>query len=361
MSGGGGHLLEVQDLVVDFETAGGLVHAVDGVSFTVDRGETLAILGESGSGKSVSASAIMSILDSPPGFVRRGRILFEGRNLLEMSDAERRRINGERIAMIFQDTLAHLNPVYGVGWQVAETFLAHRSISRAEAWSRAVELLGRVGIPEPLRRAHDYPHQFSGGQRQRVMIAMALALEPDILIADEPTTALDVTVQAQILELLRRLRAETGMGLMLITHDLGVVADIADRAAVMNAGRIVETGPVREVFRTPRHPYTRQLLAAVPGTSAFPEPRAPAAGAPLLEVRHLVKHYPVARGIFQRAAGEVVRAVDDVSLELRPGETLGIVGESGSGKTTLARIALLLDTPTSGEVLFQGRYVFALR
>ena len=231
-----GHLLEVQGLAVEFHTAGGKVHAVNGVDWHVDSGEVLAILGESGSGKSVSAAAIMNLIDSPPGYVTAGRILYRGEDLLSMSAEARRRINGRRIAMIFQDPLAHLNPVYSVGWQIAETLTAHRAASGRAAKARAIELLDRVGIPQPERRAHDYPHQFSGGQRQRVMIAMALALRPEVLIADEPTTALDVTIQAQILKLLKELQAETGMGLILITHDLGVVAEVADRVAVMHDG-----------------------------------------------------------------------------------------------------------------------------
>ena len=263
-----GHLLEVQGLAVEFHTAGGTVHAVNGVDWHVDSGEVLAILGESGSGKSVSAAAVMNLIDSPPGYVTAGRILYRGEDLLTMPADARRRINGQKIAMIFQDPLAHLNPVYSVGWQIAETMTAHGAASGAEARARAIELLRRVGIPEPERRAHDYPHQFSGGQRQRVMIAIALALRPDLLIADEPTTALDVTVQAQILALLQELQAETGMGLILITHDLGVVAEVADRVAVMHDGRIVETGPVRRLYQAPEHPYTRRLMAAIPGRTA---------------------------------------------------------------------------------------------
>ena len=259
------HLLEVRDLHVEFHTSFGTIHAVDGISYYVDRGETLAILGESGSGKSVGAAAILNLIDTPPGYITDGQIYYHGRDLLKMSQEERREINGRQIAMIFQDTLAHLNPVYSVGWQVAETFRAHNQCTSSEADARALELLGRVGIPDPGLRAGQYPHQFSGGQRQRVMIAMALALEPDLLIADEPTTALDVTVQAQILDLLKRLQTEEGMGLVLITHDLGVAADMADRVAVMHAGKIVEQGPVGQIFRDPQHTYTRRLMTSIPG------------------------------------------------------------------------------------------------
>jgi peptide/nickel transport system ATP-binding protein len=348
------HLLEVDDLAVEFHTAHGTVHAVRGISYHLDGGETLAILGESGSGKSVSASAILDLIDSPPGFITRGRILYRGRDLLPLSPGQRRQVNGRKIAMIFQDPLAHLNPVYTVGWQVAETLRAHGA-GAAEAGRRAVDLLDRVGIPDARRRADDYPHQFSGGQRQRVMIAMALGLRPDILIADEPTTALDVTVQAQILGLLEELQAETGMGLLLITHDLGVVAEVADRVAVMQDGLIVETGPVRDVFHHARHPYTRKLMAAVPGRGGWSGAAAEAvAEAPLLRVEGLTKHYTVTKGVLRRPTGEVVRAVEDVSFTLRRGETLGIVGESGSGKSTLARTLLRLEEPTAGHAFFEG-------
>ena len=263
-----GHLLEVQGLAVEFHTAGGKVHAVGGVDWHVDSGEVLAILGESGSGKSVSAAAIMNLIDSPPGYVTAGRILYRGEDLLSMSAEARRRINGRRIAMIFQDPLAHLNPVYSVGWQIAETLTAHRAASGRAAKARAIELLDRVGIRQPERRAADYPHQFSGGQRQRVMIAMALALRPEVLIADEPTTALDVTIQAQILKLLKELQAETGMGLILITHDLGVVAEVADRVAVMH------DGPHRRDRAGARH-----LRRAAASVHAAPDGRDPGAAA----------------------------------------------------------------------------------
>ena len=260
-------LLSVEDLRVEFHTAAGIVQAVNGVDFAVDRGETLAILGESGSGKSVTASVIMDILDSPPGFVRSGKVFFDGENLLTLPRKQRRQICGARIAMVFQDALVALNPVYSAGWQIAEALRAHQSLTRSVAHDQAVHLLQRVGIAEAHTRAYDYPHQFSGGQRQRVMIAMALAMQPDILIADEPTTALDVTVQAQIMDLLAELKDETGMGLILITHDLGVVADVADRVAVMYAGRIVEQAPVNAIFANPAHPYTLGLMHSVPRPS----------------------------------------------------------------------------------------------
>ncbi|MEZ5825114.1 MAG: ABC transporter ATP-binding protein [Geminicoccaceae bacterium] len=353
-----GHLLEVRDLSVVFESARATVRAVDGVSYHVDRGEVLAILGESGSGKSVQASAVMGILDTPPARITSGSVTFDGIDLLGASDATRRDINGRRIAMIFQDTLAHLNPVYKVGWQVAEALECHGH-SGAQARKRAVELFERVGIPNPVRRMDDYPHQFSGGQRQRVMIAMALAMKPDLLIADEPTTALDVTVQAQILSLLKELRDETGMGLVMITHDLGIVAENADRVIVMNGGRIVEQGGMGEVLARPQHPYTRKLMEAVPGRHPLEAKEAGRRDA-VLRVEGLVKHYEVTRGLMRRATGEAVKAVDGIDLELCAGETLGIVGESGSGKSTLARTLLLLEQPTGGRVTFRGKDIFAL-
>ncbi|MFC0599720.1 ABC transporter ATP-binding protein [Streptomyces palmae] len=257
-------LLEVADLRVEFRTRDGVAKAVNGVGYTVDAGETLAVLGESGSGKSVTAQAVMGILDSPPGYVTGGRILFQGRDLLTMSAEQRRRVRGAKMAMIFQDALSSLNPVLSVGAQLGEMFQVHRGMSRKQARTKAVELMERVRIPAAKERVGDYPHQFSGGMRQRIMIAMALALEPELIIADEPTTALDVTVQAQVMDLLAELRREYDMGLILITHDLGVVADVADKIAVMYAGRIVETAPVHELYKRPAHPYTRGLLDSIP-------------------------------------------------------------------------------------------------
>ena len=335
------HLLEVRNLTVDFHTAQGTVHAVRGVSWHLDRGECLAILGESGSGKSVSAAAIMDLIDCPPGEIVSGKVMFDGRDLLTLSDHERREINGRRIAMIFQDPLSHLNPVYSVGFQIAEVMTTH-GVDRRLATDAALQLLERVGIPEPELSFRKYPHQFSGGQRQRVMIAMALALKPDILIADEPTTALDVTVQAQILALLEELQNETGMGLLLITHDLGVVAEVADRVVVMNAGEIVEAGTARGVYGSPDHPYTKKLIAAVPGTGDMAEPLHTDVK-PALDIDRLSKHY-----------GRL-KALDQASLTIRPGETVAIVGESGSGKSTLAKTLLRLEDATSGAAWYQGQ------
>ena len=257
-------LLEVKDLHVEFHTRDGVAKAVNGVNYSVAAGETLAVLGESGSGKSVTAQTIMGILDMPPGKVTQGEILYRGQDMLKMSNEERRKIRGRKIAMIFQDALSALNPVLSVGYQLGEMFRVHQGVSKAEAKAKAIELMDRVRIPAAKERVNDYPHQFSGGMRQRIMIAMALALEPDLIIADEPTTALDVTVQAQVMDLLAELQAEYNMGLILITHDLGVVADVADKIAVMYAGRIVETAPVHELYANPAHPYTKGLLRSIP-------------------------------------------------------------------------------------------------
>ncbi len=257
-------LLEVRDLHVEFKTRDGVAKAVNGVNYSVDEGETLAVLGESGSGKSVTAQAVMGILDMPPGRITGGEILFKGKDLLRAKEEERRRIRGAEMAMIFQDALSSLNPVVSVGAQLGEMYEVHRGMSRRAARARAVELMDRVKIPAARQRVGDYPHQFSGGMRQRIMIAMALALEPSLIIADEPTTALDVTVQAQVMDLLAELQRELDMGLILITHDLGVVADVADKIAVMYAGRIVEAAPVHELYRAPAHPYTRGLLDSIP-------------------------------------------------------------------------------------------------
>ncbi|MFJ8625538.1 ABC transporter ATP-binding protein [Kitasatospora sp. NPDC093550] len=257
-------LLEVKDLHVEFHTRDGIAKAVNGVNYSVAAGETLAVLGESGSGKSVTAQTIMGILDMPPGKVTQGEILYRGQDMLKMSNEDRRRIRGRKIAMIFQDALSALNPVLSVGYQLGEMYRVHQGASKKEAKEKAIELMDRVRIPAARQRVNDYPHQFSGGMRQRIMIAMALSLQPDLIIADEPTTALDVTVQAQVMDLLAELQAEYNMGLILITHDLGVVADVADKIAVMYAGRIVETAPVHELYANPAHPYTKGLLRSIP-------------------------------------------------------------------------------------------------
>lgn len=339
------HLLEVRNLSVEFHTVMGVVKAVRDISYHLDRGETLAILGESGSGKSVSSSAIMNLIDMPPGRISSGEILLDGVDLLTMPAQQRRAVNGRRIAMIFQDPLSHLNPVYTVGWQIREALTTHGT-GASEAQAEALRLVTRVGIPDPERALDKYPHEFSGGQRQRVMIAMALALRPDLLIADEPTTALDVTVQAEVLALLEELQEETGMAVLIITHDLGVVAEIADRVVVMEKGVLVEAGTVREVYKNPQHPYTKKLIAAAPGKGQMHAPAAP--GEPVLSVRDVRKSY----GAFEALKG--------ISFDLMPGETMAVVGESGSGKSTLARILVRLDEPDSGSALWKGRDLFTL-
>lgn len=273
-------MLEVEDLTVEFQTMEGVVRAVSGLSYSVAEGEAVAILGESGSGKSVSTEAIMGIIDPPAGRIVGGQIRFRGKNLLALSKAQRNAINGEHIAIVFQDALAALNPSQTVGVQIGEMFRLHRSMGRRAAFKRAIDLMDRVRIPGAAQRAHSYPHEFSGGMRQRVMIATAIALDPEVLIADEPTTALDVTVQAQIMDLLAELQAERNMGLVFISHDLGVVADIADRVLVMYAGRVVEHGPMRDLYRAPAHPYTIGLLNSIPGLRDRGERLRPIKGAP---------------------------------------------------------------------------------
>ncbi|AAK90443.1 ABC transporter ATP-binding protein [Agrobacterium fabrum] len=339
------HLLEVRNLSVDFYTATGTVKAVRNISYHVDRGETLAILGESGSGKSVSSSAIMNLIDMPPGKISSGEILLNGKDLLKMSADDRRAVNGRLIAMIFQDPLSHLNPVYTVGWQMREALRTH-GIDNRQAQVEALRLFKRVALPEPEKAVDKYPHEFSGGQRQRVMIAMALALKPNLLIADEPTTALDVTVQAEVLALLKELQRETGMGVLIITHDLGVVSEVADRVVVMEKGVLVESGTVREVYRNPQHPYTKKLIAAAPGKGQLHEPSTD--GEPILKVRNARKSY----GGFEALKG--------ISFDLKAGETVAVVGESGSGKSTLARILLRLDDPDSGTAHWKGQDLFTL-
>ncbi|WP_165224466.1 ABC transporter ATP-binding protein [Affinirhizobium pseudoryzae] len=339
------HLLEVRNLSVEFHTVAGVVKAVRQISYHLDRGETLAILGESGSGKSVSSAAIMNLIDTPPGRITSGEIFLDGVDLLTMKPDARREVNGKRIAMIFQDPLSHLNPVYTVGWQIREAMTTH-GLDTEAAEAEALRLLTRVGIPDPQAALKKYPHQFSGGQRQRVMIAMALALRPDLLIADEPTTALDVTVQAEVLSLLKELQREIGMGVLIITHDLGVVAEIADRVVVMEKGALVESGTVRDVYKNPTHPYTQKLIGAAPGRGAMHEDEQK--GEVLLQVRDVRKSY----GAFEALKG--------VSFDLMAGQTLAIVGESGSGKSTLARVLLRLDEPDAGSALWQGRDLFRL-
>ncbi|HWV54697.1 ABC transporter ATP-binding protein [Pseudorhodoplanes sp.] len=416
-------LLEVDDLHVQFLTSRGIVRAVEGLSFHIDPGEVVAIVGESGSGKSVSALSIMRLLPRLTGRIPKGRVMFDGRNLLDLTDEQMREIRGRDISMIFQEPMTSLNPILTIGLQITEPLRIHLGMSESEARERAIELLGLVGIPDPARRLEQYPHQFSGGMRQRVMIAIGLACNPKLIIADEPTTALDVTIQAQILELMKELSRKLNIALIVITHNLGVVARYADRVIVMYASRLVEEGDADDVFHRPRHPYSMGLLRSVPRldrprgakletieglppNAASPPPgcrfapRCPyklaicetepalvrtdtgglsrchrhaeiaegkltwaaaeagsarvemKSGAPLLSVRNLTKHFEV-RGGFRGASG-TVRAVQDVSFEIYPGETLGLVGESGCGKTTVGRLILKLEEPTGGDIAFEG-------
>jgi microcin C transport system ATP-binding protein len=351
-------LLEVDHLSVTFAGRGGApsVEAVKGVSFSLDRGETLALVGESGSGKSVTALSVLQLLPYPlashgPG----SSIRFAGEELIGAHREELRRVRGDRVAIIFQEPMTSLNPLHTLERQVAEILLVHRRMSARAARARTLELLRLVGLPDAERRLGAYPHQLSGGQRQRVMIAMAIANEPDILIADEPTTALDVTIQAHILALLRDLRQELGMALLLITHDLTIVRKMAERVAVMTQGEIVETGPTEAIFDRPRHPYTKRLLMAEPRGRAAPT--VPDA-APLIEAESLRVWFPIRRGVLRRVAGHV-KAVDGVSLVVREGMTLGVVGESGSGKTTLG-LALLRLTAAQGRIRFASRDIIVL-
>jgi microcin C transport system ATP-binding protein len=355
VTGAGGPLLEVRDLAVHFGVGAGDVAAVRGVSFDVARGETLALVGESGSGKSVTALSVVRLLP-PAARISAGSVRFEGRELLAAPEAELQAVRGNRVGMVFQEPMTSLNPLHRVERQIGETLRLHRGLDPAAARARTVELLRLVGLDEPERRLGAFPHELSGGQRQRVMIAMALANEPDLLIADEPTTALDVTIQAQILALLRDLRSRLGMALLFITHDLTLVRKLADRVCVMQAGRIVEQGPVARLFGAPRHPYTRHLLESEPrGGPAPPDADAPT----LLEGRDVRVWFPIRRGFARRTVG-FVKAVDGISLAVREGETLGIVGESGSGKTTLG-LALLRLERSRGTIRFGGRDLQGLR
>ncbi|MBR0894101.1 ABC transporter ATP-binding protein [Bradyrhizobium tropiciagri] len=345
-------LLDVRDLSVAF----GRSLAVDGISFSIKRGECVALVGESGSGKSVSALSVLKLLPYPTASHPSGAIRFRGRDLLTASDQEMREVRGNDISIIFQEPMTSLNPLQTIETQIGEILSLHQGIGGAAARARTLELLGQVGIPEPETRLKSYPHQLSGGQRQRVMIAMALANEPDLLIADEPTTALDVTVQAQILALLAEIRARLGMSLLFITHDLGIVRRIADTVCVMNSGKIVEQGPVEQVFTAPQHAYTKALLAAEPK----PDPAPPQPGAPVvMSADNLKVWFSIKRGLLRSTVGHI-KAVDGVSLAVRKGETLGVVGESGSGKTTLG-LALLRLISSDGPIVFLGNDIQGLR
>jgi microcin C transport system ATP-binding protein len=349
-------LLHVRDLSVAFHQPSGTSLAVDRISFEIKRGECVALVGESGSGKSVSALSILKLLPYPTASHPTGSIHFKGNELLTMSEREIRGIRGNDISIIFQEPMTSLNPLHTIESQIGEILQLHSGVRGAMARARTLELLTQVGIPDPETRLASYPHQLSGGQRQRVMIAMALANEPDLLIADEPTTALDVTVQAQILTLLAEIRARLGMSLLFITHDLGIVRRIADVVCVMNGGKIVEQGPVEQVFTAPKHPYTRDLLAAEPK----PDPAPPRPGSPVvISTDGLKVWFPIKRGLLRNTVGHI-KAVDGVSLSVRQGETLGVVGESGSGKTTLG-LALLRLISSDGPIVFLGKDIQGLR
>ena len=349
-------LLSIRNLKTYFSTDAGEVRAVDDVSIDVPKGKTLALVGESGSGKSMTALSVIRLVPEPAGKIVGGEILFKGRNLLELPLRDMRSIRGNDISMIFQEPMTSLNPVFRIGSQISATIRLHRGVDQDEARKQTIALLDRVGIPEPAERIDDYPHQFSGGMRQRVMIAMALACNPELLIADEPTTALDVTIQAQILDLLKKLQDEEGLSILLITHDLGIVAQFADDVAIMKDGKIVERGDVHTIYRTPKERYTIDLLNAVPKLDLSPSPfdeEDTSDDMVLLKVEHLQKLFPIKRGILARTVGEV-RAVDDVSFSIPVGQTLSLVGESGSGKTTTGRAILRLIEPTEGSVKFDG-------
>lgn len=374
-------LLEVENLTTHFHTRDGVVKAVDGISFSVDRGETLAIVGESGSGKSVACYSLLNLIPQPPGKIESGTALFDGSDLLQTREKDLQKIRGNDIAIIFQDPMTSLNPYLTVGEQLIEPLIYHHDISRKKAIERAIEILGEVGIVEPEKRVNSYPHEFSGGMRQRVMIAMALITEPKLLICDEPTTALDVTIQAQILALVSELQQRRNIAVIFISHDLAVVAGVADKVAVMKAGVIVEQGSVEDIFHRTQHEYTKKLLASIPkGSKSTPSQNEDQNGSEsendngnkseaLLSIRELKTHFRdySSGASFSLASWfsdnflsvkkpdkKVIKAVDDVSLNIQRGEILGLVGESGSGKSTLGRSILQLVPMTSGTVTFDG-------
>jgi glutathione transport system ATP-binding protein len=380
-------LLSVRDLAVDFPTERGAATVVDGVSFDIRPRETLAVVGESGSGKSVTALSIMRLLEYGGGRIARGNMLYRTRDgsvrdLVQGPSSDLRPIRGDEIAMIFQEPMTSLNPVFTIGDQISEAILLHQDMDRAAARAETLRLLEKVRIPEAKRLLDAHPHQLSGGMRQRVMIAMALSCRPGLLIADEPTTALDVTIQAQILQLMQQLQEEMGMAMMFITHDMGVVAEIADRVVVMYRGSKVEEGTTEEIFASPQHPYTKSLLSAVPRLGAMKGRNLPArfplvdlskegeasevpqdtvkpAAEPLLSVRDLATRFDIQKGIFSRVVARV-HAVERVSFDILPGETLSLVGESGCGKSTTGRTLMQLIEPTSGTIRFEGRDIAAL-
>jgi microcin C transport system ATP-binding protein len=344
-------LLDISRLGVEFHLPEGVTTAVDGLSLRIEKGQTVALVGESGSGKSVSALSVLQLLPYPVARHTPGSsIRFKGEELVGANDNRLRAVRGDQISMIFQEPMVSLNPLHVVEKQINEVLFVHKGMEAGAARQRTLELLDLVGIPDPERRLASYPHQLSGGQRQRVMIAMALANEPDLLIADEPTTALDVTIQAQVLELLKRLQARLGMSMLLITHDLGIVRKMAEEVSVMQAGRVVESGSVEDVFQTPEHPYTRRLLAAEPKGDPLPA----AADAPtVMRAENVKVWFPVRRGVLRRTVDHI-KAVDGISVTVREGHTVGVVGESGSGKTTLG-LALLRLQSSRGVIEFDAR------
>jgi len=398
-------LLEVKNLVTEFRSEEETIKAVNGISFTLSKGETIGIVGESGSGKSVTSLSVMRLIPNPPGKITGGQIIYHSKtkgpvDIVTLSEKEMRQLRGNEIAMIFQEPMTSLNPVYTCGDQVMEAILLHQKVSKKVAKELTIDLFKEVQLPRPENIFESYPHQISGGQKQRVMIAMAMSCKPNILIADEPTTALDVTVQATILDLMLKLQREHDMGIMFITHDLGVIAELADKVVVMYKGKIVEQGSVMEIFANPRHPYTKGLLACrpplnkrlhwLPTVADFMQTSAAGemieskqsvsdlteklvvsaaereeahkklyAKEPILQIKNLKTYFPIKKGIFGKAKA-VVKAVDDVSFDVYPGETLGLVGESGCGKTTLGRTVLRLIEPTGGEIIFNGIHVTGL-
>lgn len=376
-------LLSVRNLVVDFQTGEGITRAVNNISFDIPQGKTIGIVGESGSGKSVTSLAIMGLLQKPAATIPQGEILFNNQDLLKFNETQMRDIRGNQISMIFQEPMTSLNPVFKVGDQIAETIRIHKKISNKEAWDRAVDLMNQVGIPNPGASAHKYPHEMSGGQKQRVMIAMAIACEPKLLIADEPTTALDVTIQKQVLDLLFGLQQKYHMSMLFITHDLGVIGDIADDVVVMYRSNVVEKNNAKEIFYTAKHPYTKGLLACRPKLGANPrrlltvsdfmdeagvekhvspervvvfdkENEKEKSSEILLEVKNLITQFPIKGGFFGRTVDNF-KAVNDVSFTIKKGKTLGLVGESGCGKTTLGRSILRLVEPASGSIIYDGK------
>jgi peptide/nickel transport system ATP-binding protein len=380
-------LLSIKNLTVDFKTTDSEMRAVDNISFDVPMGKTVGIVGESGSGKSVTSLAVMRLLPQPPAHIT-GEILFQGKNLLGLPEDEMRKIRGNNISMIFQEPMTSLNPVFKTGAQVAETLMLHRGMDKKTAWEKTIDLFNEVGIPNPSQKVHAYPHEMSGGQKQRVMIAMAIACDPKLLICDEPTTALDVTIQKQVLELLAKLQQEHKMSMLFITHDLGVIADIADDVVVMYRSKMVEKDKTRSIFETSHHPYTKGLIACRPDLGANPKRlltvsdfmdeegkglmvtreriqvfekdyAAKNSNEVLLEINDLHTHFPIKGGFLGRQVGEV-KAVDGVSFKLQRGKTLGLVGESGCGKTTLGRSILRLVEPTSGQIIYNGQDITKL-